>query len=147
MLAGAQDYYQQQQRQLVAAFCHEYQQRLRPTTSRVDAEDAAAAAAAAAEADWAAGLESEVAARLAWVPRLTPRKFGKVLPGEVAQCQAVAQRHGILLDPMWNLAAWEIAAQLAAVAEADGSRERVAMIHTGGHLGLCGLAQRWPDQF
>lgn len=139
MLAGAQDYYQQQQRQLVAAFYHEYQQRLRSTTCGVEAEDAAA--------DWAAGLESEVAARLAWVPRLTPRKFGKVLPGEVAQCQAVAQQHGILLDPMWNLAAWETASQLAKVAEAGGGRERVAMIHTGGHLGLCGLAQRWPDQF
>ena len=144
MLAGAQDYYQLQQRQLVAAFCHEHQQRLHYTTSGKEAEDAAAAAAAA---DWAAEMQSEVAARLAWVPRLTPRKFGKVLPGEVAQCQAVAQRHGILLDPMWNLAAWEIAAQLAAAAEAGGARERVAMVHTGGHLGLCGLAQRWPDQF
>ncbi|PRW39108.1 D-cysteine desulfhydrase mitochondrial [Chlorella sorokiniana] len=139
MLADTQAYYEQQQRQLVADFCQDYRGALRPSSS--------AAGAAAAAAEWEAEVQSNVAARLTWVPRLTPRKFGKVLPGEVARCQAVAQRHGILLDPIWNLAAWEVAAQLAAAAEAGGSGERVAMLHTGGHLGLCGLAQRWPDQF
>ncbi len=144
MLAGTQEYYEQQQRQLVAAFCDEHQAPLAPSSA---AAGEAAAAAAAAAAEWEAEVQAGVAARLIWAPRLTPRKFGKVLPGEVAQCRAVAQRHGILLDPIWNLAAWEAAAQLAAAAEASGSGERVAMLHTGGHLGLCGLAQRWPDQF
>ena len=136
MLADSEQYYARQQRQLVAAFWQQYRQPPEPSS--------AAAGEAAAATQGEAELQAGVAARLAWVPRLTPRKFGKVLPGEVARCQAVARQHGILLDPIWNLAAWEAAEQLA---DAGGSGERVAMLHTGGHLGLCGLAQRWPAQF
>lgn len=156
-LAGPVDYYQQQQQELTAAFCAEH---WAPT---------AAAAAAHSTADVAPGTTAdaaavglEVAGRLSWVPRRTPRRFGKVLPGEVAACRAVAQRHGVLLDPIWSLAAWEEASQAALVAAscasqsahsvakgsgAAGAGELVAMLHTGGHLGLCGLAQRFPDQF
>lgn len=158
-LAGPISYYQQQQEELTAAFCLEH---WKPTA-------AAAAAAGAAAADTAA-VQQEVAGRLSWVPRQVPRRFGKVLPGEVAACRAVAQRHGVLLDPIWSLAAWEAASQAAEAAAAAAARcgdqsgrgngtgsnsggrgaggpELVAMLHTGGHLGLCGLAQRHPDQF
>ena len=102
-------------------------------------------------------MQQGLAQRLRWVQRPAPRKFGKVLPGEVAACRTVAQRHGILLDPIWSLAAWEVSCQLAAAAAAaDGGSgaataeqggEQVVMLHTGGMLGLCGLAQRFPDQF
>lgn len=150
MLAAPEDYYRQQQQSLTAAFCAEHAAIL------ADGEGAAAGAAAAAEA-----VQQGVAQRLRWVQRPAPRKFGKVLPGEVAACRTVAQRHGILLDPIWSLAAWEVSCQLAAAAAAaadggSGSRgaaageqggEQVAMLHTGGMLGLCGLAQRFPDQF
>ena len=141
MLAGTEQYYQQQQRELVAAFWHEHGGLL----AAAEGAEAgpAGGSAALAEAEVLAG----VAARLRWAPRAAPRKFGRVLPGEVERCTAVAQRHGILLDPIWNLAAWEAACQLAAAAQGEGGGERVAMLHTGGHLGLCGLAQRWPDQF
>ena len=93
-------------------------------------------------------MQQGVAQRLRWVQRPAPRKFGKVLPGEVAACRGVAQRHGILLDPIWSLAAWEVSCQLASAAAAAAEEgEQVAMLHTGGMLGLCGLAQRFPGQF
>lgn len=57
----------------------------------------------------------------------------------------VAQQHGILLDPIYSLAAWEAACKLAGTT--DQSDMRVAMLHTGGSLGLQGLAQRHPDWF
>ncbi|KAL4427332.1 hypothetical protein ABPG77_003241 [Micractinium sp. CCAP 211/92] len=155
-LAGPISYYQQQQEELTAAFCS---QQWAPTGE-------AAAGAAAADA---AAVQREVVGRLSWLPRQVPRRFGKVLPGEVAACRAVAQRHGVLLDPIWSLAAWEAASQAAEAAAAAarcgdqsgrgsgagsssgggyaGGPELVAMLHTGGHLGLCGLAQRHPDEF
>jgi 1-aminocyclopropane-1-carboxylate deaminase/D-cysteine desulfhydrase-like pyridoxal-dependent ACC family enzyme len=165
MLAAPEDYYRQQQQSLTAAFCAEH------AAALGGGEGAATEAAAAAEA-----VQQGLAQRLRWVQRPAARKFGKVLPGEVAVCRAVAQRHGILLDPIWSLAAWEASCQLAEAAataapastssnEAGGSSggdaassaaafaaaaeegEQVAMLHTGGMLGLCGLAQRFPDQF
>ncbi|KAK9862393.1 hypothetical protein WJX84_009196, partial [Apatococcus fuscideae] len=48
-----------------------------------------------------------------WVPRLQPRRFGKVLEGEIAACRQVAQQCGILVDPIYNLAAWAQALHLA----------------------------------
>jgi 1-aminocyclopropane-1-carboxylate deaminase/D-cysteine desulfhydrase-like pyridoxal-dependent ACC family enzyme len=141
LLAATPAYYQQQQRDLVAAFCSEHG--LDSPTVQQSTDD-----------------------RLRWLPRLAPRKFGRVLPGEVAACRAVAQRHGILLDPIWSLAAWEQTCRLASGGAALGrgsdaapgaagtleerlrpGEELVVMLHTGGALGLCGLAQRFPEQF
>uniref|UniRef100_A0A0E0JMT4 D-cysteine desulfhydrase n=1 Tax=Oryza punctata TaxID=4537 RepID=A0A0E0JMT4_ORYPU len=73
-----------------------------------------------------------------WVERFSPRRFGKVLNGEIALCRQIAQQTGILLDPMYTLAGWEQAVDLCV----GDSRTKVVMIHTGGTLGLCGLAQR-----
>uniref|UniRef100_A0A0E0FRN6 Uncharacterized protein n=1 Tax=Oryza nivara TaxID=4536 RepID=A0A0E0FRN6_ORYNI len=47
-----------------------------------------------------------------WVERLSPRRFGKVLNGEIALCRQIAQQTGILLDPMYTLAGWEQAVDL-----------------------------------
>lgn len=57
----------------------------------------------------------------------------------------VAQQHGILLDPIYSLAAWEAACKLAG--RTSPGISRVAMLHTGGSLGLQGLAQRHPGWF
>jgi D-cysteine desulfhydrase len=73
-----------------------------------------------------------------WVERFSPRRFGKVLNGEIALCRQIAQQTGILLDPMYTLAGWEQAVDLCV----GDSRTKVVMIHTGGTLGFCGLAQR-----
>ncbi|KAF7037331.1 hypothetical protein CFC21_047728 [Triticum aestivum] len=79
-----------------------------------------------------------------WVDRSSPRRFGKVLGGEIASCRQVARQTGILLDPVYTLAAWEQAVDLC---RGDGREAKVAMIHTGGTLGLFGLAQRYPQHF
>lgn len=78
-----------------------------------------------------------------WVERFSPRRFGKVLDGEIAMCRHVAQQTGLLLDPMYTLAAWEQAVDLCC----GDSAAKVLMIHTGGTLGLFGLAQRYSPQF
>ncbi|KAF0917816.1 hypothetical protein E2562_021486 [Oryza meyeriana var. granulata] len=78
-----------------------------------------------------------------WVERFSPRRFGKVLNGEIALCRQIAQQTGILLDPMYTLAGWEQAVDLCV----RDSRTKVVMIHTGGTLGLCGLAQRYSPHF
>ena len=126
-LAGPEEYYAQQAVALVGAFC-------RKEGLEAHAE----------------GVAAQVAARLRWTPRREPRKFGKVLPGEVLRCKEIAVAHGVVLDPIWTLAAWESAAAAAAAAaggEGEGSGQEVVMIHTGGTLGLCGLAQRFPEEF
>eukprot|EP00887_Chlorella_sp_A99_P002469 scaffold10.g2469.t1 len=132
MLAGPLSYYQQQAAELTRAFCEQ--------------QGLAGAAALA--------VERRAAAALCWNERRTPRKFGKVLDGELATCRRIAQQHGIVVDPIWTLAAWEAAELLAAEqqqgqarAPGDGVPGPVLMLHTGGMLGLCGLAQRFPDQF
>jgi 1-aminocyclopropane-1-carboxylate deaminase/D-cysteine desulfhydrase-like pyridoxal-dependent ACC family enzyme len=47
---------------------------------------------------------------LSWVPRVVPRRFGKVLPGEACACRYVARATGVLLDPIYTLAGWEVRA-------------------------------------
>ncbi|KAJ1422695.1 Tryptophan synthase beta subunit-like PLP-dependent enzyme [Sesbania bispinosa] len=54
-------------------------------------------------------------------------------------CQQIAQQTGILVDPVYTLAAWETAMLLSSK-EAEGGPE-VVMLHTGGTLGMFGLAQ------
>ncbi|CAN0896314.1 D-cysteine desulfhydrase 2, mitochondrial [Linum grandiflorum] len=80
-----------------------------------------------------------------WVQRQRPRKFGKILEGEMEKCQAIARQTGVLLDPVYTLAAWEMAAQLSM--EEEEEERMVVMIHTGGTLGSFGLAQRYKPQF
>lgn len=74
-----------------------------------------------------------------WVHRKSPRKFGNILKGEVEECQKIAQQTGILVDPVYTLAAWELATQLRLEL---GEDKKVVMLHTGGTLGMFGLAQR-----
>ncbi|CAN8255556.1 unnamed protein product [Cochlearia groenlandica] len=47
-----------------------------------------------------------------WVDRKRPRKFRKVLEGEVEMCRRIAREMGVLVDPMYTLAAWETATEL-----------------------------------
>ncbi|MCO5574554.1 hypothetical protein L7F22_028342 [Adiantum nelumboides] len=79
---------------------------------------------------------------LEWVNRPRPRKFGNVLEGDIQTCQKVARETGILLDPIYTLAAWEVASNLA-----FSGNEETAMLHTGGTMSLFGVAQRYPTQF
>lgn len=69
-------------------------------------------------------------------------RFGNILKGEVEICRKIAQETGILLDPVYTLAAWDLATQL-------GQEEcaKVVMLHTGGTLGMFGLAQRYKSYF
>ncbi|KAL0737563.1 hypothetical protein Bca4012_013773 [Brassica carinata] len=78
-----------------------------------------------------------------WVERQRPRKFGKVLEGEVEMCRKIAQETGVLVDPMYTLAAWETATELVE----DERWSIVVMLHTGGTLGMFGLAQRYKSFF
>ncbi|KAE9604797.1 hypothetical protein Lal_00011080 [Lupinus albus] len=80
-----------------------------------------------------------------WVERGHPRKFGNVLEGEVEACQQIAQQTGVLVDPVYTLAAWETA-MLLSNKEAEGG-SGVVMLHTGGTLGMFGLAQRYKGYF
>lgn len=73
-------------------------------------------------------------------------RFGKVLDGEIALCRQIAQQTGVLLDPAYTLAAWEQAAHLA-YAQVDKKHVEVVMLHTGGTLGMFGLAQRYASDF
>lgn len=57
----------------------------------------------------------------------------------------MAQETGILLDPIYSLAAWEVAEGMAVAPGAE--QGSVTMLHSGGMMGLFGLAQRFPDQF
>lgn len=65
--------------------------------------------------------------------------------GEVQVCQRIAQQTGVLVDPVYTLAAWELATQLSQ-REAKGG-VKVVMLHTGGTLGMFGLAQRYKSYF
>lgn len=60
-------------------------------------------------------------------------------------CQQIAQQTGILVDPVYTLAAWETATLLSNE-EAKGGSE-VVMLHTGGTLGMFGLAQRYKKYY
>ncbi|XP_071688625.1 D-cysteine desulfhydrase 2, mitochondrial [Rutidosis leptorrhynchoides] len=80
-----------------------------------------------------------------WVERRHPRKFGNVLKGEIEVCQRIAQETGVLVDPIYTLAAWELATQLSQEERKGGAK--VVMLHTGGTLGMFGLAQRYKSYF
>lgn len=80
-----------------------------------------------------------------WVERQHPRKFGNVLKGEIEACQQIAQETGVLVDPIYTLAAWELASQLSQDEKKGGAK--VVMLHTGGTLGMFGLAQRYKSYF
>lgn len=88
---------------------------------------------------------NEVDGVVHWVARCHQRKFGNVLEGETETCQQIAQQTGILVDPVYTLAAWEMATQLSREEMEGGAR--VVMLHTGGTLGLFGLAQRYKSYF
>ncbi|KAI3696485.1 hypothetical protein L1987_79503 [Smallanthus sonchifolius] len=80
-----------------------------------------------------------------WVERQHPRKFGNVLKGEIEACQQIAQETGVLVDPIYTLAGWELASQLSQQERKGGAK--VVMLHTGGTLGMFGLAQRYKSYF
>ncbi|XP_024989621.1 D-cysteine desulfhydrase 2, mitochondrial [Cynara cardunculus var. scolymus] len=80
-----------------------------------------------------------------WVERRHPRKFGNVVKGEIEACQQIAQETGVLVDPIYTLAAWELATQLSLEERKGGAK--VVMVHTGGTLGMFGLAQRYKSYF
>ncbi|KAE9454166.1 hypothetical protein C3L33_13925, partial [Rhododendron williamsianum] len=71
--------------------------------------------------------------------------FGKLLAGEVKECQRIAQQTGVLVDPVYTLAAWELATQFSRTEVNGGAK--VVMLHTGGTLGMFGLAQRYKSDF
>ena len=123
MLAAPLEYYQQQTIELMSTFC------------------------AQENISEAEPLVAAVAQRLNWVERNLPRKFGNVLQGEVQQCKDIATAHGVVLDPIWTLAAWETAVIESERNALSGTPGVVIMLHTGGTLGLCGLAQRYPEEF
>ncbi|XP_031123849.1 D-cysteine desulfhydrase 2, mitochondrial isoform X1 [Ipomoea triloba] len=77
-----------------------------------------------------------------WVERSLPRKFGKALKGEVEKCQRIARDTGVLVDPVYTLAAWELGMQFS---REEGAK--AVMLHTGGTLGMFGLAQRYRSYF
>lgn len=70
-------------------------------------------------------------------------RFGNILEGDIEACQQIAQQTGILVDPVYTLAAWEMATQIST---AHGDAD-VVMLHTGGTLGIFGLAQRYKSYF
>lgn len=75
---------------------------------------------------------------------LSCSRFGNILKGEVEECQKIAQQTGILVDPVYTLAAWQLSTQLSLELRED---EKVVMLHTGGTLGMFGLAQRYKPYF
>ncbi|XP_059072978.1 D-cysteine desulfhydrase 2, mitochondrial isoform X4 [Cryptomeria japonica] len=71
--------------------------------------------------------------------------FGRVFKGELELCREIAQRTGILLDPVYTLSSWEHASLTCQ--KCINSNDIVVMLHTGGTLGLFGLAQRYKSFF
>lgn len=69
------------------------------------------------------------------------------MKGEVEECRKVAQQTGILLDPIYTLAAWEVAANLSRDGKEEEDDAKVVMLHTGGTLGMFGIAQRYKSYF
>eukprot|EP01018_Ginkgo_biloba_P024445 Gb_20289 [translate_table: standard] len=80
-----------------------------------------------------------------WVERCLPRKFGKIYKEELEICKQIAQQTGVLVDPVYTLASWEHAALICQ--NTTRSNASVVMLHTGGTLGLFGLAQRYKSYF
>ena len=153
LVAAPLEYYQEQAETLAAAFMGQYNVGMCTDVSPKPDRDSTVALNQGVPT-WADRLP------LQWVQRSSPRKFGKILAGEISESTQVAREYGILLDPMWTLASWQMAHLLAASQRqshesvlGDGcasqglSTERVVVLMTGGGLGLHGLAQRWPDEF
>ncbi|KMZ73113.1 hypothetical protein ZOSMA_153G00040 [Zostera marina] len=84
-----------------------------------------------------------------WVERIHPRRFGKVLKGEMEECKKISQQTGIPVDPIYTLAAWEYAVLFSQehLEHSAGPPPKVVMLHTGGTLGMFGLAQRYMNSF
>ena len=55
----------------------------------------------------------------------------------------MAQSSGILLDPVYSLAAWQASCQASRMMP----DEHTIMLHSGGALGLHGIAQRYESWF
>lgn len=76
-------------------------------------------------------------AQLTWHPRSPERRFGRLVPGELERCLAVARRTGVLFDPIYTLAALDHVQALD-----DDALATTVLVHTGGALNLMGIAQR-----
>ncbi|MBA0656428.1 hypothetical protein Goklo_008786 [Gossypium klotzschianum] len=121
MLADTMDTYRQQERRLIAEFKRQF--RFLLDSHKLN------------------GANDGI---VHWVDRCHPRKFGNVLEGEIEACQQVAKQTGIPLDPVYTLAAWEMATRITCAHEDDSN---VVILHTGGTLGMFGLAQRYKSYF
>ncbi|KAI4384165.1 hypothetical protein MLD38_002353 [Melastoma candidum] len=123
MLADAHDKYREREKQLMAEFRQDF--------------------------DFNLGncLDDTSGGMVQWVERCTPRKFGKIKRGEIEECRGVARETGILVDPVYTLAAWEKATLLSEEWRGEDGGVMVVMLHTGGTLGLFGLAQRYNSHF
>lgn len=62
-----------------------------------------------------------------WVERSKRRKFGNVLKGEVEACKRIAHQTGILVDPVYTLAAWEEASLLSQSEVKGGAKVVIAI--------------------
>lgn len=89
-------------------------------------------------------MEIRILNSVNWKLILSCSRFGNILKGEVEECQKIAQQTGILVDPVYTLAAWQLSTQLSLELRED---EKVVMLHTGGTLGMFGLAQRYKPYF
>lgn len=69
------------------------------------------------------------------------------MKGEIEVCQRIARQTGVLVDPIYTLAAWELATSLSEEGGRGGAKAKVVMLHTGGTLGLFGVAQRYKSHF
>lgn len=76
-------------------------------------------------------LDGTNAKLVQWLHRNSPRKFGNILKGEVEECQKIAQKIGIIVHPVYTLAAWQLLTQLSLEL---GEDEKLVMLHTGGTL-------------
>ncbi|KAF3782002.1 D-cysteine desulfhydrase 2 [Nymphaea thermarum] len=122
MLADTIEGYKRQEKHLITEFMRCYGGDTLPLSSNVTA----------------AGIVN-------WVKRFSPRKFGNVLKGEPEVCQQIAQQTGVLVDPVYTLSAWEVAVDKCQTQ--SGGTALTLMLHTGGTLGMFGLAQRYKSYF
>jgi 1-aminocyclopropane-1-carboxylate deaminase/D-cysteine desulfhydrase-like pyridoxal-dependent ACC family enzyme len=65
-----------------------------------------------------------------------------VLEGEFDRCRIIARETGILLDPIYTLAAWDAIEQRKAK-----HRKNCLLVHTGGGLNLFGIVNRYNIRF
>lgn len=79
------------------------------------------------------------APQIVWAERTPPRRFGKLMPEELRRSRTIAKSTGYITDPLFTLAALD-----AALASNRRTRRRTVLIHTGGLLGMEGIANRDP---